>query len=122
MKSHFVNQLYAAPIGHYRGRSTWRLIVGLHFYYEPLKTRFSVPPGFVTDFASVPRMPFIWWLMSDYGHPAAVVHDYLCERRLYPRKFVDNVFFHALLACGVPRWRAALMYSAVRSYATVKGL
>lgn len=122
MTSRFLNQLIATPAGRTSGRTTWILRAVLSFYYAPAKEKIHVPEGFITDFASIPRLPLMWWLMSDYGHPAAVVHDYLCERRSHPRKFADEVFYAALLAAGVPRWRASLMYSAVRSYAVARGL
>lgn len=117
MKSRFISDLVAAPIGRTAGRTKWRLAEELAFYFAPVKDKITVPAGFVTDFASIPRIPLVWWLMSDYGHPAAVVHDYLCELKQYPRKFGDEVFHAALLACKVPPWRARLMYGAVRAYA-----
>lgn len=122
MKSRFINQLLAAPFGRRDGRTTWQLAAPLEFYYAPVRERLTVPAGYVTDFASIPRLPLLWWLMSDYGQPAAVVHDYLCDRKQYPRKFADEVFRAALHACGVSPWRAAVMFAAVRSYATLKGL
>lgn len=36
-----------------------------------------VPSGFTTDFASVPRVPFIYWLYGDRAHRESVIHDYL---------------------------------------------
>lgn len=36
-----------------------------------------VPTGFVTDFASVPRIPFVYWLFGGLGDREAVVHDFL---------------------------------------------
>ena len=122
MKSHFRTQLQAAPVGRRNGRTTWRLLMPLHFWHAPVSEQITAPAGFVTDFASIPRLPLVWWIMSDYGHPAAVIHDYLCESRSHPRKFADEVFHAALIACRVPRWRASLMYTAVRSYAIARRL
>ena len=46
-----------------------------------LKDTITVPTGFLTDFASVPRMPFVFLLFGDVAHEAAVIHDYLYKAR-----------------------------------------
>lgn len=84
----------------------------------------TVPAGFDTDLASVPR-PF-WVLVPPYGKCTgpAVLHDYLClhRRRLgMTRKQVDIEFLAAMTAAGVRPWRRKLMYWAVRAYAIVTG-
>ena len=45
-----------------------------------LKDTITVPTGFFTDFASVPRMPFVFLLFGDVAHEAAVIHDYLYRK------------------------------------------
>jgi hypothetical protein len=77
----------------------------------------TVPAGFKTDGASIPR--FFWRVI---GHPmtskyakAAGVHDYLYV--YHPagssKAHADQVFFHVLIDEGVPEWRAKIMYRAV---------
>lgn len=36
-----------------------------------------VPTGFRTNFASVPRLPFIYWVLGGLAIEAAVLHDFL---------------------------------------------
>lgn len=36
-----------------------------------------VPKGFKTDLASVPRIPFIYWIFGGLAPEEAVIHDYL---------------------------------------------
>ena len=38
-----------------------------------------VPSGYVTDFASVPRLPLVFLVMGDTAHEAAGLHDYVCR-------------------------------------------
>lgn len=83
----------------------------------------TVPKGFITDFASVPRA--LQWLIPPMGRygAAAVVHDYLCVTNHVSRKEADVIFLHLMRQEGVKPWKAYLMYAAVRAYArTVEGL
>ena len=75
-----------------------------------------VPGGFVTDFASVPRL--LWPLCPPHGYSkkAAVVHDFLYTQDDCARVIADAVFLTALRDCGVPWWRRSLMYAAVRCF------
>ena len=55
----------------------WRLIAPL--VYKGKRDTFTIPAGYVTDFASVPRM--LQWFAPSTGKYtlAAVLHDYLCD-------------------------------------------
>jgi len=73
----------------------------------------TVPAGYDTDFASVPRLPLAFYLAGGRGVRAATLHDYLYEKQ-HPRKWADSVFYHALLAEGEPEVIAKAMHDAVR--------
>lgn len=94
--------------------SHWRLIEQLAYDSAVLSARVVVPAGFETDFASVPRLPFAFWLAGDTAHLAAVVHDFLYTIQLCSRVEADRVFYEAMTLTGVPLWRRSLMYAAVR--------
>ncbi|VXC71583.1 conserved hypothetical protein [Pseudomonas sp. 8Z] len=49
-----------------------------------------------------------------YGHAAATIHDRLYATGELSRYWADRVFYQALRASGVARWRAWLMYAGVR--------
>jgi hypothetical protein len=84
--------------------------------------------GFLTDFASVPRLPFAYLLYGGIGNYAAVLHDGLysasslvticdfdTEMRFHPdREFCDEAFLAGLEARGISSWKAKPMYWAVR--------
>lgn len=79
----------------------------------------TVPAGFVTDFASVPRLPFTFAMFGDLGHGAAVLHDWLYSGQgVIPffRKDADLVLRYALIEDGVPAWKAWIMWAAVRAF------
>lgn len=85
----------------------------LHYHDAEIGT-VIVPAGYLTDLCSVPQIA-----MSIVGYPGAragVVHDYLITSGLVRRDLADQVFYRALLACGVNDTTAGLMYAAVSSY------
>ena len=73
-----------------------------------------VPTGFDTDFASVPRLPFMFWLLGDRGHKAAVIHDYLYRTALVSRAMADRAFHEALQVSGEDSVSSWLMWTGVR--------
>lgn len=75
---------------------------------------FTVPAGFQTDLASVPRPPVIYLLTWDTARSAAVVHDWLYSSRQVWRKVADAVLREASEVIGVPPWRRWLMWAGVR--------
>lgn len=78
----------------------------------------TVPAGFDTDFASVPRVPVVFWLTGDTAKEAAVVHDWLYRTQKVTRKMADQVLAEAA-TCGIPpepHWRRLLLYAGVRAF------
>lgn len=81
-----------------------------------------VPKGFVTDFASVPRiLHAVFPPMGKYG-AAALVHDYLRVETLVSPKEADKLFYSIMVRHGVKSWKARIMYAAVRLYAILTGV
>lgn len=82
--------------------------------------RIYVRHGWVTDLASVPKIfqnIFSPYAFSDCGAMPALIHDalYLAEGAgVYSKKEVDRMFYDLLIHCKTPRWKAYLMYAAVR--------
>ena len=78
----------------------------------------TVPTGFVTDFASIPRM--FWTILPKWGKygNAAVVHDFLycTQPEQYSRKRADEIFLEAMLVLDVGKCTAKAMYKAVRAF------
>ena len=98
--------------------------------YEDKDTTIRVPKGFVTDFASVPR---VFWTIgfSPTGKhgKAAVVHDYLyvvggkppCPIKtphyscpVFTKADADRIFLEAMEVLGVNWLQRRLMYRMVR--------
>jgi len=81
---------------------------------EPLKS-VLVPPGFVTDFASIPRV--FWSILptdGDYTYPA-IIHDYLYWEQPVSRSDADTILKHAMEDFKVSGPKIAAIYSGVRT-------
>lgn len=80
-----------------------------------------IPVGFLTDLASVPRVPFAYWLVGGKANAAAVVHDFLCKYKIVPREKADAVFLEVAEITKVVAWRRKTMHAGVRAYAIITG-
>ena len=95
---------------------TWAVLGPLRYVSPIHGSLITVPAGFVTDFASVPRLPFAYWLAGNTAHAPAVVHDYLYQTQITKdRGLADAIFLEAMAVEGDPWWRRRLMWSAVRA-------
>lgn len=111
--SHFISQLYVeAADEHDSGR--WRLTRPLFYASDVAKCVIIVPEGFVTDFASVPRMPVIYWLAGNVAAKAAVLHDYGYQSGMFNRAMCDAIFREASEVIGVPWFKRWIMWAGVR--------
>lgn len=113
--SGFVTPLRVEEVDEFGG--LWELLQPLA-YDSDLLGRIEVPAGFVTDFASVPRLPVIYLTEGGKGNKAAVVHDYLytvgSATGKVTRLQADQVLREALLASGYSAATAGVFYAAVR--------
>ena len=111
--SSFTSELKVKP--HPDGRH-WELLEEFDYYLGSLESGMyiRVPKGFVTDFASVPRI--FWWLFPPWGKygKAAVVHDYLYHTRMFSRAVADAIFLEAMSVLKVPLWKRLIIYWSVR--------
>ena len=76
----------------------------------------TVPKGFQTDFASVPRVPVFFTLFGDRAHREAVLHDYLYRTNSVPvaeRAQADDVFLEAMTERGKGYFVRYAMYWGV---------
>ena len=103
------------------GRGCWMTLAPLRYESDLLRGRIiTVPAEFITDFASVPRTPFAWWLVGDTSHRAAVLHDWIYQRHDaegIDRATADAIFREAAEADDQdpePFWRRWLAWAGIR--------
>lgn len=98
-------------------RASWELLEDLRYESDvPGVGTVRVRMGFVTDYASVPRLIVSYAFAGDSGHKAAVVHDWLYRDPNVTRRQADCVFLEALAVSGCPAWRRYPMFWAVRAF------
>jgi len=75
----------------------------------------TVPEGYITNGANIPRVFWSIWPpnRSDYM-PAVVVHDYLCDMEDYDR--ADEYFKDIMEYLGINKITIFLFYYSVRLY------
>ena len=85
----------------------WKLLEPLIYQSETIG-QIVVDAGFVTNFASVPRLPFMYMLFGGVGDEAATLHDWLYRKehtqstgheRKIDRKIADKVLRGVIIEC-----------------------
>jgi hypothetical protein len=73
-----------------------------------------IPVGFITDWASIPRI--MWAIFPPTGPyaAAALIHDWLYYSGYVSRRQADKAFAEAMQILGIPAWQRALFYASVR--------
>ena len=110
--SSFVDELVITPLDdgkNWKLKKEFRYHVGKY----PSNDIITVPAGFITDFASIPRI--LWRIFPPWGKygKAAVVHDYLCVHRTRPSTETHKIFLEAMKVLVVSRWKRYTMYAGV---------
>ena len=106
------------------GKNLWKLVDGFEYHVGeyPSKEIIKIPPGTITNFASVPRI--FWPIISpiDNHAKAAVIHDYCYYIQYDKKKECDDLFLEGMTVLGVKKWKRYCMYWSVRLFAWIPWL
>ncbi len=95
----------------------WQLTAPLKYWSNLIRGRvITVPAGFQTDLASVPRLPFLYLLWGGKAHREGVLHDYLYRIDSKPRVSfarANRVFLEAMKCRCKPWWVRYPMFVGV---------
>lgn len=113
-------------------KNYWRVDNNFTFVCGRGKDQYSVtvPKGFLTDGASIPRI--FWFLFPPFGRymDAAIVHDYLCEHCIIERMGetvkitraeADDIFLTIMSYHKVWLPSKIILYSCVRLWGILTG-
>ena len=97
-------------------RGLWIVLAPFRVRLDALGGRVvSVPAGFITDLASVPRLPFVYWTVGNRARKAATIHDYLTQVHVVSRRAGDLAFHEiAVIEEGEPVSTA--MWAGIRAF------
>lgn len=108
------------------GSGIWRIIDPLVYQSDHLRGTpgnedgwVIVPPGFVTDLASVPRFFIAYAIVGNINHEGGVVHDWLYSaacKDTVSRVQADYLLAEIGILTGTPAWKANAMWAAVRTF------
>lgn len=101
----------------------WVVFEPITYYTEKYGETITVPKGFITDLASVPRV--IWWLIPNDGRhiiEGSVVHDWLYANAgeipgwKYSRTQANFVLREAMREQGASRWERFVVWAALQAF------
>ena len=109
----------------YIDQDEWEILEEFDYYLDDYQIEvIRVPKGFITDFASIPRI--LWNILPPAGPygKAAVIHDYLYQSggkisgrvKCYTKVESDIIFREAMKVLGVGWLKRTLMYQAVKIF------
>ncbi len=111
--STFTTPLIVSPLEN--GRD-WKLVEPFKYVVGDIDALFEirVPAGFVTDFASIPRL--FWFILPPTGPygKASVIHDLCYRGHLFNRAISDAIFLEAMGVLKVSWWKKWVVYLGVR--------
>jgi hypothetical protein len=123
----FLDLLEARQTGWERERPVWTTLSRLRYRCTFLEAVLEIPSEFVTDLASVPRLPLAWLVAGGRGTRSAVIHDFAYQfgfwlltdgtKQAIIRQQADEAFYESLRCdplSGANKVTAWLMYRAVR--------
>ena len=106
----------------------WQLIAPLVYESDTVGT-IIVPKGFVTNFGSVPRLPFMFMFFGGVGDKACTLHDWLYAPPHEPfsgsgvrvsRKTADKVLRGVIKECMTDSWSITKSATAWAMWAGVR--
>lgn len=113
---HFPDALKVQDGGIIGGTRVFRLLD--RYRYRSSLGTVTVPTGFLTDGASIPRV--FWSVLEPFGpwFPAAIIHDFLYTQgnRAYTRLEADVIFKEAMFNLHLDWPRREMIYRAVRAF------
>lgn len=96
MKVEFLNCPALTPVGNGDG---WRLLEDFYVRIDSesgdAPWEITIPAGFETDLASVPRLPGAYLLFGNKARRSAILHDHLYGDK-WPRESADLAFREAM--------------------------
>lgn len=107
----------------YIDRKNVKLLMPFMYECKIHNKNITVPAGFISDGASIHILRAMGMfglhsLLIEYGKRAAIIHDYLYRTPGlgYSKADSDEIYYAALRADGVSRWRSWLLYSGVKYF------
>lgn len=96
--------------------ATWELMQPFGFESRLYGVSVTAPAGFVTDFASVPRVPICFEIDGDIAQDCAVIHDYCYATGCVARNIADLLLEEMMRLRNFNEAQVLSIYYAVRDF------
>ncbi len=102
--------------------TNWKLHESFNFYLEgDVHKIIVVPKGYVTDFASVPKILRIFAKNSELFNKASILHDFLYDGTTgYSRENCDEFYRDGMRVFGMSDFRSNIFYKMCRLFGKSK--
>ena len=92
----------------------WMLYEKFSFWVDDVE--YTIPEGFITDFASVSGVTALFILPWGRYGVGSIIHDFCYRTQLFDRKTSDLVFKHVMDIYNTQRWRINVIFYSVRLF------
>lgn len=101
----------------------WITLAPLPYWSDVYGGLLTVAARFVTDLASVPRLPFVFLLTGDRAHGPAVIHDWLYQHPDWEDRALADAIFYEAMGVDQPElgfeaeslWARVMIWTGVRA-------
>jgi hypothetical protein len=105
---------FNTPLKNRDGRQLYRVIEPFIYESDIAGKTIIVPAGFVTDLASIPRLPIVYRELEQLADMPGVPHDFCYSTGFLDRDTADLMLKEACLLIGLSAWKAWAIYAGVR--------
>ena len=102
------------PLKNREGRQLYRLIAPLLYQSDIAGVTITVPVGYISDLASIPRMPLVYRELESLADMPGVAHDFCYSTGFLDRDTADLMLKEACFLIGLPAWKVWAIYYGVR--------
>lgn len=111
------------PLKNRDGRQLYRLTEPFVYQSDIVKSKniptvedgiIITPAGYITDLASIPRMPLVYRELEGIADMGGVPHDRAYSTGIIPRDVADLMLKEACFLIGLPAWKVWAIYAGVR--------
>lgn len=114
LKVEWVTCPFNIPLKNRSGRQLYRVIEPFIYESDVAKKTIIVPAGFITDLASIPRLPIVYRELESLADMPGVPHDFCYSTGFLDRDTADLMLKEACLLIGLSSWKAHAIYWGVR--------
>jgi hypothetical protein len=102
------------PLKSRDGKQLYKVLSDFRYESTIARCVVTVRAGFITDLASVPRLPLVYLFLGDMAQEEAVVHDCCYRYKLFPRDICDKILLEAMELRHISWAKRRAIYSGVR--------